>query len=61
MTDIGRRLARFLSHDDGIGIDESKGIDDDFAWDRLDWIDDNCNCSRLQLLKRLLCIDVDAG
>ena len=60
MAQVRRRLASFLPEDVGLGVDEPEGVDDDFAFDRLDGIDDNRDRSRGQLLKRLLRVDVDA-
>ena len=41
--------------------DQAEGIDDDFALDRLDGVNDNGNGAGSELLERLLGIDVDRG
>lgn len=42
MSDIRSRLSRFLTHDDTVGVDESEGVNHDFALDGLDGVDDYC-------------------
>ena len=60
VSEIGRRLAGFLSEDIGLRIDQSECVDDDFALDRLDWIDNDGDSAGRKLLERLLCVDIDA-
>lgn len=43
MPDVGSCLSWFTARDDGVGIDETEGIDDDFAFDGLDRVDDYSN------------------
>lgn len=59
MAQIGSALPGFLSHDKGLWVNQTEGVDDDLALDRLDWIDDHGNSTRGQLLKTLLGIDID--
>lgn len=42
MPNVGRRLAGFLAKDDAVRVDESECVDDDFALDGLDGVDDDC-------------------
>jgi hypothetical protein len=41
-------------------VDEAERVDDDLALDRLNGIDDNSDGAWCELLKRLLCVDIDA-
>ncbi len=41
MPDVRRRLTGFLTQDCGMGIDKAEGIDDYFAFDRLNRINDD--------------------
>ena len=53
MSDIGRRLARFLAEDDRVGVDQSECVDDDFAFDGLDGVDDDGDGAGVELLEGL--------
>jgi hypothetical protein len=48
-----------LTHHEELWVDESESIDDDLALDGLDGIDDDGNSTRVELLERLLRIDID--
>lgn len=61
MTQVGCALSRLLSEHEGLWVNESECINNDLTLDGLNGIDDNCNSSRCQLLKGLLCIDIDGG
>ena len=60
MTEVGRRLPWFLTEHECLRVDKTEGIDDDFAFDRLDGIDDDSDGSGCKLLEGLLCVDIDA-
>jgi hypothetical protein len=51
MSQVRGTLARFLTKHKRLWIDETEGIDNDFALDRLDGIDDNSNGSRGKLFE----------
>jgi hypothetical protein len=59
MAKVRRRLAGFLTHHESLGIDESESVDDDFALDGLDGVDDDGDGAWGQLLEGLLRVDVD--
>lgn len=59
MADIGRGLARLVAHHEGLRVYQAEGIDDDFALDRLNGVDNDGDSTRCKLLERLLCVDVD--
>ncbi len=61
MTDVGGGLAWLVTHHESLGVDEAEGIDDDFALDGLDGVNDNGDCAGRELLERLLCVDIDRG
>jgi hypothetical protein len=44
-----------------VWVDEAEGVDDNFAFDGLDGVDDDGNSTRGELLKGLLGVDIDAG
>jgi hypothetical protein len=60
MTEIGGCLAWFLAEHEGLGVDKTEGVDDDFALDRLDGVDDDGDGARGELFEGLLGVDVDA-
>lgn len=51
VTNIASRLPRFLASDKRLRVDTSESIDDDFTTDRLDRINDDGHCARVQLLE----------
>ena len=61
VAEVGGRLARLLAHHQHLRVDEAEGVDDDFALDGLDGVDDDGDGARGQLLEGLLRVDVDAG
>ena len=61
MTEIGGCLSRFLAHHECLRVYEAEGIDDDFAFDGLDGIDDDGDGAGGELFERLLRVDVDGG
>jgi hypothetical protein len=48
-----------VAHHEGLRVDETEGIDDDFALDGLDGVDYDGNGAGCELLERLLCVDID--
>jgi hypothetical protein len=48
-----------VAHHEGLRVDEAEGIDDDFALDGLDGVDDDGDGAGSELLERLLGVDVD--
>lgn len=58
---VGSGLAGFLAEHEGLGVYEAEGIDDDFALDGLDRVDDHSDRAWGELLEGLLGVDVDAG
>jgi hypothetical protein len=48
-----------LAEHEGLWVDEAESINDDFALNRLDGINNNRDGSRCQLFEGLLCIDID--
>lgn len=59
VTKIGSGLAGFLAKHEKLGRNESEGVDDDFAFDGLDGIDDYGDGTGSQLLEGLLGVNVD--
>jgi hypothetical protein len=53
VPDVGRCLAGFLAEDDAVGVDEPERVDDDFALDGLDRVDDDGDRARVEAFKRL--------
>lgn len=53
VSNVRRRLSGLLAHDDCVGIDEAESIDDDFALDGLDRINDDGYGTRLERLEGL--------
>ena len=60
MAEIGGGLAGFLSEHKGLWVDQSEGVDDHLALDRLDRINDDGYRTGRQLLEGLLGVDIDA-
>jgi len=61
VAEVGGGLPRFLAEHQELRGDEPKCVDDDFAFDGLDGVDDDCDGARGELLEGLLCVDVYAG
>ena len=61
VPEVGGCLAGLLAHHEGLRVYEAEGIDDDFAFYGLDWIDDNGDGAGGELFKGLLGVDVDRG
>ena len=61
VSDIRRGLARLLAQHHGRWVDETECVNNDLAFDRLDRVNDNSHSSWIQLFKRLLRVDIDAG
>lgn len=59
VPDITRRLTRLLPTHDRMRIDRSERINHDFSPDRLNRINHDRHRARVELLERLLCVDVD--
>ena len=59
VTKIAGALTRLLAHHKKLRVDEPEGVDDDLALDGLDGVYDDGNGARVQLLERLLRVDVD--
>lgn len=45
MSDVTRRLPRLLTGHEGLRVDRSESVNDDFTTDRLDRVDDDGDCS----------------
>ena len=43
MSDVGRRLAGFLPGNDSLGLNQAECVDNNFAFHRLDRVNDNCH------------------
>jgi hypothetical protein len=54
MSDVARRLPRFLAGHDRRRGDGTEGVDDDFASDGLDGVDHYGYCSRVELFEGLV-------
>ena len=48
MSDIRGCLSGLATRNDGVRANKAERIDHDFSFDRLDWVDDNCNRPRVQ-------------
>lgn len=59
VAQVTRRLARFLAEHERLRVDKAESIDDDFAFDGLDGVDDDGDGTWCELLEGLLCIDID--
>lgn len=51
MTQVGCCLPGLLAHDDGLGLNESEGINDDLALDGLNGVNDNSDSTRCKLFE----------
>lgn len=51
MTNVTCRLPGFLTSHDGLRVDGSESVNDDFASYRLNWVDHDGDCSRVELLE----------
>ena len=60
MTEIRCRLSGFLAEHERLWVYEAESVDDDFAFDGLDWVDDDGYGARVELFEGLLGVDVDA-
>lgn len=58
---VGGGLAGFLAHHEGLRVDETEGVDDDFAFNGLDRVHDDGDGAARQGFKGLLGVDVDGG
>mmetsp|Transcript_24751 Transcript_24751/g.57698 ORF Transcript_24751/g.57698 Transcript_24751/m.57698 type:complete len:266 (-) Transcript_24751:471-1268(-) len=58
MTNIGRGLSWLLSQHHQLGIDQAKAINHHLAFDGLDGIHHESDSSRVECLKRRLCVNV---
>lgn len=54
MSDVTRRLPRFLAGHDRRRGDGTEGVDDDFASDGLNGVDHYGDCSRVELFEGLV-------
>jgi hypothetical protein len=61
VTQIGGGLSGLLTHDNRLGLDKTECIDDNLAFDGLDWVDDYSNSARRKLLEGLLSVDINGG
>ena len=61
VAEVGRSLARFLAHHERLRVNETEGVDDDFAFYGLDRVHDDGNGAARQRFKGLLSVDVDGG
>lgn len=59
VTDVRGRLTWLLACHESLWVDEAESIDDDLAFDGLDWVHDDCYCAWVELLERLLCVDIN--
>lgn len=59
VTQVRCCLPGFLAHDDGLGLNQSEGVDNNLALHGLDGVNDNRNSTGCKLLERLLSVDID--
>ena len=59
MAQVGGTLTGFLAEHERLWVDQSESVNDDFALDGLDGIDDYGNSSGSKLFEGLLCVDID--
>lgn len=59
VTQIGCGLPRLLTHDHSLGLNKSESINNNFALDGLDRVNDNGDSARGELLEGLLGVDID--
>jgi len=50
-----------LAEHEGLWVDEAEGVDYNFAFDGLDWVDDYGDGSGGELFEGLLGVDIDGG
>lgn len=60
MPNVWGGLSRFNSHHNNLGIDTSESVNDNLALNRLNWINDNGNSSRIQHFLTFLSLDISA-
>lgn len=53
VSQIARRLTRLLPRHHVLRVDASERVNDDFAADGLDGVDDYCHCAGVELFERL--------
>ena len=58
IPDVSGGLAWFLTQYVDLRADESEGVDDDFFLHFLDGVNDESDGARIQLLERLLCVNI---
>jgi hypothetical protein len=51
VANVGGGLAGLVAHHESLGVDEAESIDDDFALDRLDGVNDDGDGARCELLE----------
>jgi hypothetical protein len=59
VTEVRSCLARFVAHHERLRVDQSEGVDNDFALDRLYGVHDDGDGAGGQLFERLLGVDID--
>ena len=59
VADVGCRLAWLLAGHERLWVDQAEGINNDLSLDRLNRINDDGDCSWVELLEGLLCVDID--
>ncbi len=59
VAQIRRRLPRLMAHHERLRVDQPEGVDDHFALDGLDRVDDDGHRACVELLEGLLRVDVD--
>jgi hypothetical protein len=50
-----------LAQHEGLRVDEAEGVDYDFAFDGLDWVDDYGDGAGGELFEGLLGVNIDGG
>lgn len=53
VSQITRRLTRLLPRHHVLRVDAPESVNDDFAADGLDGVDDYCHCAGVELFERL--------
>lgn len=43
VTNVGCSLARFATSNNSLRVDKAEGVDDDFSFDGLDGVNDDCD------------------
>lgn len=59
VADVGSRLAWLLAGHEGLWVDETESVDDDLSLYGLNRINDNGDGPWVELLERLLGVDID--